>query len=144
MDDALLKQLVRHEGLQLFPYTDTVGKLTIGVGRNLTDVGISQDEAVYLLRNDVAVATADLETFAWWAGLTPVRQRALLDLRFNLGPGRFRQFQAMIDALRRRDYPRVADEMRESKWARQVGRRSDDLARMMETGLPPADTTLTI
>src|SRR4051812_27390106 len=38
--DALVNQLIIDEGLKLSPYTDTVGKLTIGVGRNLTDVGI--------------------------------------------------------------------------------------------------------
>ena len=44
----IYEQLIRDEGLRLFPYTDTVGKLTIGVGRNLTDAGISADEAEVL------------------------------------------------------------------------------------------------
>ena len=43
----------KHEGLRLFPYADTVGKLTIGFGRNLTDIGISRDEADALLTNDL-------------------------------------------------------------------------------------------
>ena len=47
--DKLLSDLVRDEGLRLRPYADTVGKTTIGVGRNLTDVGISHDEALALL-----------------------------------------------------------------------------------------------
>ncbi len=45
MTDALMNrikaQLVRHEGLKLKPYRCTAGKLTIGIGRNLDNCGIS-------------------------------------------------------------------------------------------------------
>jgi lysozyme len=135
MDDALLQQLVRHEGLRLFPYTDSVGKLTIGVGRNLTDVGITRAEAFTLLEHDVVTAQADLETFAWFVGLTPIRQRALIDMRFNLGPGGFRRFRALIAALTARDYARAAAAMLDSTWAGQVGGRASRLAGMMTTGV---------
>lgn len=53
---TLIDQLVRDEGLRLHPYIDSVGKLTIGVGRNLTDMGISQAETEMLLSNDIANA----------------------------------------------------------------------------------------
>jgi lysozyme len=46
-------QLVRYEGLRLKPYRCTAGKLTIGIGRNLDDCGISQTEAYVLLENDI-------------------------------------------------------------------------------------------
>ena len=52
--DALISQLIIDEGIKLKPYTDSVGKLTIGVGRNLNDVGISEDEARFLLGNENA------------------------------------------------------------------------------------------
>ena len=57
MTEALMNrikaQLVRHEGLRLKPYRCTAGKLTIGIGRNLDDCGISQTEAYLLLENDI-------------------------------------------------------------------------------------------
>ncbi|MDY0127369.1 MAG: hypothetical protein RBR69_04500 [Candidatus Cloacimonadaceae bacterium] len=43
--DRIKEQLVRHEGLRLKPYRCTAGKLTIGIGRNLNDCGITQSEA---------------------------------------------------------------------------------------------------
>ena len=55
---ALLRLLTRHEGRRPFPYLDTAGKLTIGVGRNLTDRGLSSAEIDLLLANDIAAARA--------------------------------------------------------------------------------------
>jgi len=52
--------------LRLKPYRDSVGKLTIGVGRNLDDVGISAEEADVLLANDIAKAQAELKQALPW------------------------------------------------------------------------------
>ncbi len=56
----LIEQLKRHEGVKLKPYFCTQGKCTIGVGRNLEDVGISEEEAEMLLINDIERATDQL------------------------------------------------------------------------------------
>src|SRR3990167_270296 len=89
MRRGLSDQLIRHEGLRLKLYSDSLGVPTIGVGRNLRDKGISHAEAMLLLENDLDEVLVDLQTFPWWAALDPVRQRVLVDLRFNLGPTRF-------------------------------------------------------
>lgn len=47
--------LIRHDGLRLKPYRDTRNKLTIGVGRNLDDVGITREEALMLPNNEIAM-----------------------------------------------------------------------------------------
>lgn len=47
--------LIRHEGLRLKPYHDTVRKLTIGIGRNLDDVGITHEEALILLERSQSI-----------------------------------------------------------------------------------------
>ena len=125
----------RHEGLRLKPYEDTVGKLTIGVGRNLTDVGISEHEAAYLLTNDIAVAAASLRrAYPWFSGMGLPRQDALTDMMFNLGAARFAGFAQMIAALEQRDYETAAKEMLDSKWAQQVGARATELAAIIRTG----------
>jgi len=136
-DPELRAQLVDHEGLRLKPYMDTVGKLTIGVGRNLTDVGISPNEAMVLLSNDLDHAIADLRTFPWFDGLSRVRQRALIDMRLNLGPRGFRTFTNTIAHIAAGRYTSAAAGMRASKWARQTGRRARRLAIMMETNTDP-------
>jgi lysozyme len=132
---TLWDQLALHEGRRAKPYTDTVGKLTIGVGRNLTDKGLSDSEIDFLLMNDIRECTDDLKTFLWWDDLDEVRRNVLIDMRFNLGPSRFRQFKATLAAVAMGDYVTASDQMRKSKWYRQVKGRGERLARMMSTGL---------
>ena len=127
-------QLILHEGLRLKPYRCTAGKLTIGVGRNLEDKGISHDEAMLLLRNDIAEVTVQLEQFDWFRALGPVRRKVLIDMCFNLGMAGLLGFQKMIEALKQGDYEAAADEMVYSRWYRQVGERGRRLERMMRTG----------
>jgi len=132
----LISQLMAHEGLRLKPYTDAVGKLTIGVGRNLTDKGLSSQEAMLLLDHDVDEAVTDCATFPWFVTLDSVRQRAIVDLRFNLGPGGFRLFKHLIAAMAQQDYTRAARELVASKWFGQVGpTRAAHLRAMLETGV---------
>lgn len=135
----LRTQLAIDEGLRLFPYEDTVGKTTIGYGRNLTDVGISKLEAGYLLENDIDKAIRDLiSAFTWFPGLDPVRQTVLVNMAFNLGLGNtkrgLRSFVNTLAAIGRGDYAAAAAGMRKSKWSRQVGARAERLARQMESG----------
>ena len=127
--------LIKHEGLRLKPYRDTVGKLTIGVGRNLDDVGITREEARFLLENDIARADVELRrNFLWFPGRNRVRKAVLINMVFNLGISRFKRFKKLIAALERRDWDRAAKEMLNSKWAKQVGRRARELAKMMREG----------
>lgn len=133
-DQFRLKALVRrHEGVRRLPYEDSVGKLTIGVGRNLTDRGLSDAEVEFLFTNDLAFAASDLATQDWARGHSAVRSAVLIDMCFNLGLPRLLQFARMISALRARDYERAAMEMLDSKWAHQVGSRAQRLASMMRS-----------
>ena len=140
-DARLIEQLRLHEGERRKPYRDTVGKLTIGIGRNLDDKGLRRDEIEYLLSNDIADARADLDRYMpWWRGLDPVRQRVLIDMMFNMGagsPGKggLLSFVNTLSEIRRGEYAIAADMMLASKWAAQVGRRAVRLATMMRTGM---------
>jgi lysozyme len=133
--DALVAGLRWDEGVRPFPYTDTVGKLTIGVGRNLSDRGLSNDEIDYLLQNDIDLVIDDLNrALPWWVELSPARQRVLANMCFNLGIARLKGFVRTLAAMRRGDYAAAAQGMRESLWAKQVGARAERLARLMEAG----------
>ena len=132
--DALRQQLIHHEGLRLKAYRDSVGILTIGIGRNLEDRGITEAEARYLLDNDINACINDLLTFAWFPDLDPVRQRVFVDLCFNLGVKRLREFTKMLDAAARQDWPLAARELLDSRYAEQVGQRAQTLAAMLVTG----------
>jgi lysozyme len=136
MNRTILKALlVKHEGLKLKVYKDTAGKLTIGVGRNLTDDGISEDEARMLLDNDISTM------WKLMSGLTPsfgslddARQHVLMDMGFNMGIGNLRLFTKMLTAIEARDFETAATEMLSSKWAHEVGDRAIELAAMMRVG----------
>ena len=58
----LANQLIKHEGLRLTPYRCPAGRLTIGIGRNLEDKGITEKEAVMLLKNDIQECIENLKT----------------------------------------------------------------------------------
>lgn len=134
MDDALA-MIRRHEGLRLKPYRCTAGRLTIGYGRNLDDVGISREEAEVMLQNDVRRSWQDLQAaLPEVSAMTPARQAALTNMMFNLGRTRFSRFRKMLEALRLGDYEWAAREMLASTWAKQVGERATELATMMKEG----------
>lgn len=135
MNPYIVAQLKRDEDVRRFPYRDTVGKLTIGVGRNLEDVGLSADEIEYLLGNDLKRVEAEARKFPWFAGLDEVRQSVVLNMLFNLGETKFRGFANTIKAIESGDYHGAARRMLQSKWARQVGNRAVRLAAMMRTGV---------
>ncbi len=131
--ELLIKQLERHEGLRLKPYRDTVGKLTIGFGRNLEDVGISRGEAEWLLGNDIDAVERRLNTMDEYAALSPVRQVVIANMAFNLGFHGLMAFRNMWAAIRRQDWTGASREMLDSRWAAQVGNRAKELAGIMRT-----------
>lgn len=132
---SLIDMLKRHEGKRLRPYHCTAGKLTIGYGRNLEDLGISEEEAEYLLQNDVKrVENECIHAFPWFADLTERRRWVLIDMCFNLGFGRLRKFEKFLKAMELEDYETAANEMLDSLWARQVKSRALELAQMIREG----------
>lgn len=134
--------LILHEGLKLKPYKCTAGKLTIGVGRNLDDVGISYDEAMIFLDNDIKSAMKFLLGTKWFPVMNDARQTVLIDMVFNLGVSRFLGFKKFRECLEKGDYVQASIEMMDSAWADQVGDgpggkmdRAERLSMMMKTGL---------
>ncbi|MGN7612728.1 glycoside hydrolase family protein [Magnetococcales bacterium HHB-1] len=133
--ERMKDQLIQHEGLRLKPYRCTAGKMTIGVGRNLDDNGISKAEALHLLGNDINRVIRELNSsFPWFETLDEPRRRVLIDMAFNLGITTLRCFKRMLRAVEAGNYPLAAKEMLDSRWARQVGQRATKLSRMMSTG----------
>lgn len=132
--ERLLDTIMRHEGLRLYPYKDTVGKLTIGVGRNLDDNGISETEALYMLNNDIDDVVEEAKSFWWWEELDDVRQEVVLNMLFNLGLPTFKQFINTIKAIEEQNWNRAAKEMLDSRWAKQVGVRAIELSDAMRKG----------
>jgi lysozyme len=128
------QQLVGHEGFKGKPYLCTAGKTSIGFGRNLTDKGITKQEAKFLLRNDIFECYIDLDTlifpeqFKTWPDEL---QHAMIDMRFQLGMTGFRSFKKMIAALRIDDRIAAAAEAIDSNWYKQVPGRAKTIVGMI-------------
>ncbi len=159
---SLEQLLIRHEGIRYKPYLDSVGKLTIGVGRNLIDkwfspeetelifatqqaskeemldylyqTGLSQMQILTLLAHDIGEALSAAIYFPWFVRLTKPRQNVIVSMIFNMGLKKVTQFENMIDAIALGDYEKASFEMLNSKWADQVGRRALELSEMMRFG----------
>lgn len=136
----LQKLLVLHEGKKLKPYTDTVGKVTIGVGRNLDDRGISEGECAIMLSNDIDIVLKQFKNnFPQLSNLCDVRKLVMLDMIFNVGINRFLGFKKTIDAINNNDFEKASQEMLDSTWAKQVGARAKRLSEMMRSGKLPLE-----
>ena len=132
--------LKRHEGRKVregrhIPYKDSVGKLTTGYGRNISDRGFSEDEVSLMLQNDMQDAIDDARKFHWFDALNDVRQEVVVNMVFNLGLSRFRGFRNTISYIEEGRFDQAAREMLDSLWADQVGHRAQELSRMMASGI---------
>lgn len=140
----IFEQLIRDESLELKPYRDKSkqigfegkpGKLTIGIGRNLDDKGLSEEESIYLCHNDVTSVTAQLRSRLPFANnLDEARFGVLLNMGFNMGVPRLMDFRQMLGCVQKGDYTKAAAEMANSLWYKQVGERARRLMQQMIDG----------
>lgn len=133
--ERLAAQLTVDEGRRARIYVDTVGKVTGGVGRNLTDRAFSDDEIDLMLRNDIKGVEQDLDRrLPWWREMSEARQNVLANMCFNLGIDRLLGFVNTLAFMKAKRYDAAAAEMLDSKWAKQVGARAIRLAAAMRKG----------
>ena len=132
--EKLLDMLTLHEGLELKPYQCTSDKLTIGVGRNIEDIGITEEEARYLLENDVDRILKEVEHWSFLEKLNEPRQAVILDMVFNMGVTRFNAntWVKTFAAVQNEEWEKAANEMLDSKWAKQVPNRANRLIERMK------------
>ncbi len=144
-----MEQLKIHEGFGGRPYKDTVDIWTIGYGRNLeanpltlkeilhlfTLVPMTKEQAGYLVDNNIndSIAEAD-KKFSWLDDMNEPRRWVVYNMVFNMGLARFLHFKNTIKAGQMGDYELFSKEMLDSKWAKQVGGRANQLSHQMKTG----------
>lgn len=133
--EKLAIQLELDEGKRAHIYRDTVGKITGGIGRNLSDRAFSEDEIALMLKNDIAIIERDLDSnLPWWRGMCDARQNVLANMAFNVGINRLLGFKNALSAMQNAKYDKAADELLDSDWARQVSNRAMRLAAVMRKG----------
>ena len=132
---SLLSSVIVHEGFSRYSYLDSVGVRTVGYGRNLDDRGISKEEAEMLLLNDLETSTKEAKKFEFYEkNLTSNRQDVIVEMIFNMGLTRFKKFKKTIGYINQANYSAAADEMLDSRWAKQVGQRALTLSNKFRAG----------
>lgn len=152
-DETCIQRLVVNEGLKTRAYKCPAGYLTIGIGRNLDTnpltfgefeyIGhncrtkfISNDQAFYLCRNDLKRVREDLDReLPWWRDLNLDRQFVMIDLCFNMGITKLLTFQKTLQSIATGYYIRAGEQLLQSKYAKQVGKRAKRNAECLQTGI---------
>lgn len=151
-DEICIQRLCVNEGLKLKPYTCPAGHLTIGIGRNLeanplteeekayighsVKQGINEDQAFYLCRNDLKKVRTQLDKeLPWWRDLNADRQFVMIDLCFNMGIKKLLQFQKTLQSIATGFYVKAGEQLMQSLYAKQVGKRAERNAKCLQTGV---------
>ena len=139
--EKLIETLKRHEGVKNHAYKDSLGVLTIGCGRNISDnerhhgLGLSDDEIDYMLSNDILRTIKELaEEYPWFNDMEEgARRDAIINMHFNLGRVRFGSFKIALSYMDKADHTQAAVEFLNSKWAKQVKGRALEVTDMIAT-----------
>lgn len=134
--DTVTEMLINNEGMVLHCYKDHLGLDTIGIGRLVHENkgGITEDEAKFLLANDIQTVCDRLDrNFPFWRDLSENRQHVMIDLSFNLG-NRLNQFKNFLSHLQTGDYEPASKHLLDSKYAKQVPNRANRNADLIREG----------
>lgn len=135
--DQVMVSLREEEGWSATVYQCSEGHWTIGYGRNVdphTGIGITRDEGEFMLRADVMRTIAELDSaFPQFGDLDQPRTAVLIELCFQLGLPTLRKFTNMLAALWAGDNDRAAEELLDSRYARQVPARADRYAERLRS-----------
>lgn len=138
-------EIKRHEGEVLEIYKDSLGYKTLGIGHLCQpndpeydwEVGtkVSQEVVDMYYEDDfnkhLAEAIHVFGTEEAFYNLPQDIQHVLVNMCFNLGGTRLSKFKNMLKACREHDWKQMSIEMEDSRWFKQVGRRSLELQEMV-------------
>jgi lysozyme len=134
--NAIKAALKREEGYEAHCYQDSMARWTIGHGRNIDPkggIGITKDEAEYLLLNDIKRTIEECErAFPFLVSLDRDRLSVVIQLCFQLGLPSLRKFRKMLGAIERGKFTEASEELLDSKFARQVPERARRLSRQLK------------
>ena len=121
MYDNIKEMLIKNEGLCLNLYKDSLGYNTIGVGRCLDKNGISEDEAMHLLENDINRVVANLDK-VWevWRSFPVAAQEVCVDMAFQMGITGFMNFRRTRALMEMGAWLEASEEILRSKYNTQT------------------------
>ena len=119
------EMLIRHEGVRTHPYFCSENYLTIGAGRNLKVNGISEEEAMYLLDNDIDRVTSNLDkVFPAWKVMPKKARLVCIDMAYQLGIQGFMNFRRTRALMEMGCWLEASEEILRSRYAHQTPNRA--------------------
>ncbi|KZW99870.1 hypothetical protein JL49_14670 [Pseudoalteromonas luteoviolacea] len=133
--EALKVQLICHEGLTFMPKENDAGEVTIGVGRNLSQTGISEAEAEQMLEHDLAELLQNIEKeLPVFQLLSEVRKLVLMNIAFSIKIDGLKALKKLLAALCIEDFTLAAHEILHSNRIPGDADRKAELSMMMKAG----------
>ena len=140
--DRLLASVKKHEGYRNKVYLDTLGKRTVGVG-HLCVEDFWEDDKEYeekflmtILEHDLSDAIKGANDLMAENGCMDMNEKAhelIIEMVFQLGKTGVSKFRNMWKALSGVQYSAAADQMLDSRWAKQTPNRANGMADIMRS-----------
>ena len=140
--ERLLESVKKHEGYRNKVYLDTLGKRTVGVG-HLCVEDFWEDDKEYeesflmeILEKDLSEAIKGANDLMAEHGCMDINEKAheiLIEMVFQLGKTGVSKFKNMWKALSGLEYSAAADQMLDSRWAKQTPNRANGMADVMRS-----------
>jgi len=141
--DLLREELKTDEGVKYEVYLDHLGLPTCGIGHLIKDTdpeqglevgtAISEERVNELFDEDIQVTLQECRyLYEDFDDLPEEAQRIIANMMFNLGRPRLSRFLKMKQHVDNRDFISASEEMKNSKWYRQVTNRAERLCQRMK------------
>jgi len=133
--EDLKERIKLHEGFRNYVYLDSLGKRTVGYGHLCRDEEqwdikktYSQEELDLCFENDFGHAVNQAADLIGNLKLKPEAKEVIIEMVFQLGKTGVSKFKKMWTAFGNYDYNEAANQMLDSKWAKQTPERAKDLS----------------
>lgn len=134
-------ELNRDEGRVRWAYQDSEGYWTCGVGFLIDHrKGALIPDAVidFWLGYEIDIVASGLNAaLAWWPDLDDVRQRALVNMGYQMGVDGLLEFKTMLRLISEGEYDEAADDAARTPWAKETPERALRVITMIRTGVAP-------
>ena len=128
----IVKDIKKHEGFEPKVYKCTEGYYTIGYGFAIKDLVLDEDICDMILERKLKSLIKRVhKKFPFVEDLPEEAQEVVYEMCYQLGLGGFSKFKKTIQFLRLGNYKICADEMLDSRWARQTPNRAQRLSNII-------------
>ena len=127
---SLINDIKKHEGFSSTPYYCTADKLTIGYGKRVKYLKVTEEQATEWLEEEIQNLKYLLANrYDWFLPAPKEVQNIVINMNYQLGVSAFSKFKKTIYLLANKDYKGASTEMLDSKWARtDTPRRAKELS----------------